>query len=1074
MVDFANIPGGASTQIANISGNPEAVGLTPPQTAQAESAYMQSIARGPDQLRSQQDLAQQEAIPTGLEDGFPSEAPQEPVQEPTETLDVTLPSGEIIEVVMPRGMSDEEIRYKLIDAGEQGFTPDGSVLDRAMYGFGAGENITTNVGRWAKSHFPFLANEYYWGEGGLQIRDYNDIYGEGFDQLSPQAKRMKMEEVENQQLAEAYPEVHPKNLGTAGTVGGVAKAIADPAILLPGGQVAKGAKTLSAMTKGGAAVGGTWGGAYGLSEVAADKGIPTSLAELEAAAPQVLEPMAWGVAGGAVLGATAHGVKQVFTNTKAHKASLNPETSLSFTREQYWPKFWQLQMEGKSSGEASTILRKKMNMSLDDEWRLRQSLVDVDDGYKMARGDDMVIQESNAQRQGTAIYSPATSPKDAAQRFSEAKMGGWGDPILHGRRQTVVDDFLRPIAGVVKDISPRVYKRLIDMEGNVLRKTKEYHVQFKSFMTGTRKLQKIATEKDMHRFSAFLYNNRPDEAKRIWLQYGLDQEAFDGMRQGLTRLSKELKDAGVDAGYLEGYFPRIVKDYAGFRKYTRQSPELKGLEKRLRDVELKKGRKLTEAEQTNVINNYMAPKAKPHDKKTIGSAQKRTVNKVTDGMLPFYQDPSTALEYHLREALSKAERSKFFGKHMSMKDGIDDLTESVGSLVRSEGLTSEQTSRLSEVLNSRFGAGEQTGGKFRNSLRQFTGGITLGNPISALRQLGDIPSVMKTQGVTHTLAAMFKKADPEINADAMGYMLEMAQELDAKGAGAKTRALSQWLYRVGGFRKVDRFGKNTLIKAGFNNLINSQKTPKSRIEFVKKYGDIYTPNELAQLMDDAANSRVTDLLKSHLNAELMRVQPISRSQMPKKYLDMPNGRMFWQFRTWGLNQLELFRQDVWRGLKSKNPAERRRAARQGVAWMAGIGATNATITQGQRLLTKRDGIHQDEVSDEIIWQTLGNFGLFNRYGIERALQSGDVGEYLNTSIPPSLTIPGNLGLKALLLVTGQTEGGKDEMRDVVKQTGLGRIVDWTMLGGAEEYNDKRRKERATELNKILKGSAYAQ
>jgi len=83
MVDFTKIPGGADTQVANISGNPEAVGLTAPQTAQAESAYMQSIARGPDQLRSQQDLAQQEPIPTGLEDGMPPTAPQEPSQEPT-------------------------------------------------------------------------------------------------------------------------------------------------------------------------------------------------------------------------------------------------------------------------------------------------------------------------------------------------------------------------------------------------------------------------------------------------------------------------------------------------------------------------------------------------------------------------------------------------------------------------------------------------------------------------------------------------------------------------------------------------------------------------------------------------------------------------------------------------------------------------------------------------------------------------------------------------------------------------------------------------------------------------------
>jgi len=1114
MVDLSKIPGGASTQVAQNAGNPDYVGLSPGQPDQARNAYERSVARGPDMLRSQQNMNEQNAglepIPTGLEGQEPPQAAPEATQEPNllapdvtpeeprKVVRVKLPGGKEADVRVPQSFDQADIKNFLLDQGVTGFRPDGDVLDRMIYGARQGTNITENTGTWLKSHFPALSNEIYMGTDGIEIRTPDERYGEDYYQLTPVQKRQRMKEVEAKELASDYPQIHPKNLGKAGMVGEIGQAIADPVALLPAGAAVKAAKTAKAAKaahlarrekavrgintqtiKGaaatGAVTGGAWGGAWGLSEVASEEGLPTSLAEATAAAPKVVEPAVVGAIGGSVL----LGAGRTYTSLKskkAHKMSINPDKAANYARRVYWPKFWDLQEQGWSAGDAAYILRKKMNMSIDDEWRFRQSLVDADEGLRVARyaDDAITTKESISQRQGTAIYSPAMNNKDAANRLAEAQAGSFGDPILHGKLQKHVDDVLRPLAGVVRDISPRVYKRLVDMEGAVLRKSHEYHAQFHGFMKESKKLSKMASKEDNAKFAKALYNNEDAVAKRIWMQHGLSQESYASMRQGLNRLGIEMKESGVEFDFLQDYFPRIVKDYEGFRKHIGKNPKLKGLEKRLVAAEIKKGKSLTDQEQTDIINNFMNPVRKKKSKKTVGSEKLRRVQQVTDDLLPFYHDPLTTLEFHLREAVSKAERAKFFGKHMKSKDGVDDLSESVGGMVRSEGLSNDEATRLADALSARFGKGEQSGGKGYGALRQMTGGMTLGNPISAIRQLGDIPSVMKTQGIANTVVSMIKKADPEINPDAFGYMLEMAQELDNKGGFSFVREASQFMYKAGGFRTVDRYSKNVLMKAALRNALKSQKNPQQKQNFIRKYGSVYTPDELSTIMDDLANNRMTDLVKSHINAEIMKIQPISRSQMPIHYLNHPNLRMAWQFRTWGLNQIELFRQEVWRGLKSPIKAERRQAARAGVFWLAGVGITNASITQAQRVLTKRDPVSQEDLPEEMIWQALGNFGLFDRYGIEQAVAKGDSEEYLKSAIPPSLTIPANLGMKVMKFLAGEEPADMDSFRDVLKQTGFGRIINYTMMGGAEEYNEKLRKKKATEANKLLKGSAYAQ
>jgi hypothetical protein len=674
---------------------------------------------------------------------------------------------------------------------------------------------------------------------------------------------------------------------------------------------------------------------------------------------------------------------------------------------------------------------------------------------------------------GSGLYSTATRATDAAKRLGEAKARNFGDPILHSPRQEFIDNVLRPISGVVKDINPRIYKRLVDMEGRILNKTHEYHQLLHPFYKQIRTFKSTASAPDYRRFSSALLNGKAQDAKNIWLQYGMDAVAYDDMRFALGRLEKEMSLAGVKFNKIDDYFPRLVKDHDGLRRAMGLKEKDQGLDRFITQQRSKLGH-LTPEQEIDLINKYMGGGVDKKTLKTIKSTKKRALQTIEDDILDFYYDPKESLEFHLREALSKIERNKFYGKPniRETEEGLEDIAKSVGAMIKAEGVTGANVNRLKEVLLSRFTMGERMGRQTINSMRQLTGGVTLGNPVSAVRQFGDVPSVMKTQGITNTLVGLLTRRHPDLNADTAGYMLEMAQELDLRGAGAKARWLSHKLYKYGGFRSMDRFTKNTFMQAALRKTMSSVNTPKKKTAFVMKYADIYEPAELQKLIKDIEAGVISDGVKSHINAEIMRIQPISRSQMPKYYLDHPNLRMFWQFRTWGLNQMELFRQDIYRGLKSNVPSERRKAARDMVLWTAGIGTTNQAITEFQRWITGREGANTEELPSEIIWQTLGNFGL-DRYAMSQAAEKGEADEYLQSLIPPSLTIPGTVGLQILQAING--EGTVPEnMHDAIKETGFGRLIDFTLLGGAERYNEKlqqRRKEKIMEPVREAKKNA---
>ena len=159
------------------------------------------------------------------------------------------------------------------------------------------------------------------------------------------------------------------------------------------------------------------------------------------------------------------------------------------------------------------------------------------------------------------------------------------------------------------------------------------------------------------------------------------------------------------------------------------------------------------------------------------------------------------------------------------------------------------------------------------------------------------------------------------------------------------------LFRSGLFAQVDAFGKNVGLNAAISNFGRMVKSEGGIQGLQRKYGDVLQPQEFQQLVKDLQKGEVTDLVRSVAFAELSRTQPITRLEMPQAYLDNPNGRLLYQFKTFMLKQADVFRRDAYNEIKKGNVAK---GIKNLVAFGTVLGISGATTSQIQNWIRGRD------------------------------------------------------------------------------------------------------------------------
>lgn len=376
------------------------------------------------------------------------------------------------------------------------------------------------------------------------------------------------------------------------------------------------------------------------------------------------------------------------------------------------------------------------------------------------------------------------------------------------------------------------------------------------------------------------------------------------------------------------YFPRIVKDVAGLMKALGKE---KGdfLSEILKDANTKslanRGMELSDIERSKIINDALMSESKLGAQP--GFAKNRGVQEITKELQPFYATPTESLHSYIRSAVEDIQTAKFFGKDLEVvKKGDKEYTnvdKSIGKMVlelQTSGQINEaKANELSSVLKTLFINDKGMPNEVLQKVKNLSYAGLLGNPLSAISQLGDVVIQGYIQDTRSALVATAKvlTGKAKLNAKDFGLADHLAEEFVSTDGTAK---FLQKALKYGLFSKIDLFGKDVALNAAVNRLGRLSKGEMGIKKIEAKYNEFLQPGEIKDLIRDLHKGETTDLVRAVAFAEMSRTQPITKFEMPQVFVDNPNGRVLYQFKTFMLKQLDVARRDAFNEIKKGNIA----------------------------------------------------------------------------------------------------------------------------------------------------------
>ena len=287
--------------------------------------------------------------------------------------------------------------------------------------------------------------------------------------------------------------------------------------------------------------------------------------------------------------------------------------------------------------------------------------------------------------------------------------------------------------------------------------------------------------------------------------------------------------------------------------------------------------------------------------------------------------------------------------------------------------------------------GEKSPNRLLKFFRDFGYGVTLGNPLSAMVQFGDIGVSAWMQGNRNTIASLL--GNRKVTMKELGLDDIMSHELN--NAIDTSRILGEVL-KFGGFRAADRYGKNVLLTGAYKKATKAVQSEAGTKALSKKYKAVFGDDEFNMLVNELRKGEVTDRVKFYLWNELSDAQPISMTEMPEVYLNSPNGRILYALKSFTIKQLDLLRRRVIQEYKAGNKLK---AGRNLAGYVLLVGGLNGTVQETKDWVLGR-GFNIEDIPDNSM-NHLYSLMAASQYVQDRYLKQGDIyGAGLNLVAPP--------------------------------------------------------------------------
>lgn len=287
--------------------------------------------------------------------------------------------------------------------------------------------------------------------------------------------------------------------------------------------------------------------------------------------------------------------------------------------------------------------------------------------------------------------------------------------------------------------------------------------------------------------------------------------------------------------------------------------------------------------------------------------------------------------------------------------------------LKKEGAQEQTREVADELLSSLIVNGTKGPNTFLANVRKFGYMGTIGNPYSAFLNLGDLSNSVVNYGANNTADAVvsfLSRKGQTLNTADVGLAKQATGEFLREGGSKWNRRfnnMSDVTFKASGFQAADMAGKNVSLTAAVNRA--KQKIIDGSLD--AEFSWLFGPTEMRLLKRDLMAGKNTQRVKEMAAAELARIQPSDMAQMPKWYLDNPNGRILYMLRTFGLKQLQQIENLVYNtykeGVKNKDNKKKAEAVKNALAYLTVVGGGNVLLNELRQPIKGKEAFDMDHM-----------------------------------------------------------------------------------------------------------------
>lgn len=386
----------------------------------------------------------------------------------------------------------------------------------------------------------------------------------------------------------------------------------------------------------------------------------------------------------------------------------------------------------------------------------------------------------------------------------------------------------------------------------------------------------------------------------------------------------------------------------------------------------------------------------------------------------------------------------------------------------------KQEDRLRKLLQAYFN--REKGNPMTMALKT-TGYITsMGSIFSAITQIADVGlAVWRSgdRGLTRiptgayrtiralTESLVYSFGQRRFNESFIGreeYGVDaIAEEL--KPDGGMLLNLLQKVFKVVQLERLDQVGKDTTVNATlakFRALAKNPNKPEYN-DFIYRLQQSFSAEEISQILKDLQDGTRSELVLLLSYTELLKVQPIGKSEVPVGYLEMPNGRIFYQLKTFFLKRFDVYRDEVMyinaqyaEAERTGDKAKMRGLSRQYYARIVGLIALFVLAEMGTDEIKDQLAGRETDLSDKAVQNLLKMVGL-SKFTFWTAKREGLDSALLKMIMPPITGIVNDIAIKDVYTLGEKyNKGGMPEVRKHIRESGL-RVYNHIPVAGKHLY-----------------------